>query len=623
MTTISHPKTKTAAFWPNFWIALALAVFTFLLIGAVVLGGTQLFYSDRIISGVTVHNIPIGGLTPFEAVSTLEKQFTYPTEGKIFLQDGANGWVATPAELGLLFDAGATSTAAFQHGRTGGLIEQFRNQLDGLNQTQPIAPTIIIDARQLRTFLESLSHQINQPVIEAELGLNGAEVTVRSGQPGRMLDIDKSIGIITKQLETLQDGAVTLAISETQPFILDTTEQANLAKAFLSAPLVLNAPEGMQLPGAPYTLDQATLASMLSIERVKTDTGEDYQVSLSSSRLRDFLNTLAPQLRTEPANPRFIFNDDTHQLEVLQNAVIGRSLNIEETLASIQKELAGGNHTLSLTMNVENPKVLDTTPGSEIGITELVHAETSYFYGSSAERVQNIQASAKSFHGLLIAPGETFSMASQLTDISLDNGYAEALIIVGNQTIKGVGGGVCQVSTTLFRTAFFTGFPIVERHAHAYRVYYYEKVAGNHIDQDLAGLDATVFVPLVDFKFTNDTPYWLLMETYVVPSQSSITWKFYSTSDGRTVDWNTSGVTNVTDPPDPVYTENPELPKDTIKQVDWAAKGADVSVRRTVYKDGNVYLEDTINTHYRPWPDMYQYGPGTELPNSTPTPESE
>ena len=147
------------------------------------------------------------------------------------------------------------------------------------------------------------------------------------------------------------------------------------------------------------------------------------------------------------------------------------------------------------------------------------------------------------------------------------------------------------------------------------RVYYYEKVAGNHYDSRLAGLDATVFVPLVDFKFTNDTPYWLLMETYVNPSASSITWKFYSTSDGRTVEWDTTGTVNIVAPPDPVYRENPELSQGTIKQVDWAAEGADVTVNRTVNRGGTVYLQDSIYTHYQPWQDVYEYGPGTEIPN--------
>ena len=146
------------------------------------------------------------------------------------------------------------------------------------------------------------------------------------------------------------------------------------------------------------------------------------------------------------------------------------------------------------------PPASDDTTAEQLGIRELVRQEVSYFYGSSSCRIQNITAAASKFHGVLVPPGAVFSMADTIGDISLDNGFAEALIIYNGTTVKGVGGGVCQVSTTLFRTVFFGGYPIVERYAHAYRVSYYEKVAGNHDDPRLAGLDATVFVPLVDFK---------------------------------------------------------------------------------------------------------------------------
>ncbi len=209
-------------------------------------------------------------------------------------------------------------------------------------------------------------------------------------------------------------------------------------------------------------------------------------------------------------------------------------------------------------------------------------------------------------------------MADVLGDVSLDTGYAEALIIYGDRTIKGVGGGVCQVSTTLFRTVFFGGYQVDERWSHAYRVKYYEQTSSGGHNQDLAGLDATVFAPQVDFRFTNDSPYWLLMETY--PGTSSLTWKFYSTSDGRTVKWDTSGLQNVVKPPDPLYGENPDLSKDEIKQVDWAVDGADVSINRQVLRDGSVIHEDIFNTHYLPWQAKFQYGPGTEVPTPEPSP---
>ena len=274
---------------------------------------------------------------------------------------------------------------------------------------------------------------------------------------------------------------------------------------------------------------------------------------------------------------------------------------------------------MALVLNMTKPPANDDSTAESLGIRELVHQEVSYFYGSSAARIQNITAAASKFHGVLVPPGAVFSMSDTMGDISLDNGFAEALIIYNGMTVKGVGGGVCQVSTTLFRGVFFAGYPIVERHAHAYRVSYYEKVAGNRLDTSLAGLDATVFVPLVDFKFKNDSTSWLLMETYINTKTSTLTWKFYSTSDGRKVTWDTTGRSNIVPAPDPVYRENPDLPKGKINHIDYAVEGADVTVTRTVTRDGQTVSRDVIATHYVPWPDQYEYGPGTELPTTTPS----
>jgi vancomycin resistance protein YoaR len=204
-------------------------------------------------------------------------------------------------------------------------------------------------------------------------------------------------------------------------------------------------------------------------------------------------------------------------------------------------------------------------------------------------------------------------MADVLGDISLDKGYAEALIIMGNRTIKGVGGGVCQVSTTLFRTVFFGGYQIDERYPHAYRVGYYEQGPNS----PGPGLDATVFAPLVDFKFTNDSDHWLLMETYLY--SNSLEWKFYSAKDGRVVSWETTGARNVVNAPEPLYKENPDLPQGKIKQVDYQADGADVTVTRTVLREAQVLHNDVIRTHYLPWRAIYEYGPGTELPEGAKT----
>ena len=121
-------------------------------------------------------------------------------------------------------------------------------------------------------------------------------------------------------------------------------------------------------------------------------------------------------------------------------------------------------------------------------------------------------------------------------------------------------------------------------------------------------------VPIVDFKFTNDTPYWILMETYVSVDARTLTWKMYSTSDGRSVTWETTGPQNVVPAPKPLFEENDELKAGQIKQVDWAANGADVDVTRTVWKNNAVYFSDEFKTHYEPWQAICQVAPGTEDP---------
>jgi vancomycin resistance protein YoaR len=592
----------------------------FVLLGFALMGYT-LAYSNKIVPGVSVAGIDLSGLTREEAAQKLSQQMRYPENGKIVFQQGSQVWVASPKKLGLFLDTQTSAQAAYLVGRSGGLLEKTGDQFDAWYQGRNLPPLFVFDERIAQHFLKEIAAQVDVPIIEASLSVNGVDVVLKPGQVGRTLDVPAALLAVQAQLQTLTDGIIPLVIRETPPVILDASAQADLARRILSAPLTITVPEAVSGDPGPWTFEPQALAAMLVIERVEDAQGARYQVGLNSEMLRAFLNGIAPSFVRQPENARFIFNDDTRQLELIQPAVIGRGLDIDTSLEKIREVAVAGEHNAALDMEYTEPAVKDDATAESLGIRELVSSYSSYFYGSSSDRIQNIQMASARFHGLLVPPGATFSMADALGEISLDNGYAEALIILGDRTIKGVGGGVCQVSTTLFRTAFFGGFPIEERHPHAYRVGYYEQTAGGGYDADLAGLDATVFVPVVDFRFTNDSASWLLMETYVNAASRRLTWKFYSASDGRTVNWDTTGPQNVVEPPEPSYEENPSLEQGQIKQVDWAADGADITVTRAVLRDGQVLFQDTFATHYLPWRAVYQYGPGTEIPTPEPTPE--
>ena len=588
------------------------ALFFILLLGTVI--AFDVVYSGRVYPGVSVAGVDLSGLRQEQASARLAQALSYPVSGNVVFKLGEQVWAAKPAELGLFFDVQTSSNVALLTGRQGNPVRRLSEQFDAWYRGVDLSPLLVYDQRVAYNYLSSIAAQVDIPTVEASLSINGTDVVVRPGQVGRSVDIEATLGPLETQLRSLSDGMISVVLVEKPPVILDASAQAEIARKILSAPLTLSIPDAGEKDPGPWSFDPPNLASMLAIERLESPEGARYQVGLRVEELRSFLEGIAAESSRLPENARFIFNDETKQLDLLRPAVIGHSLNIDKSIEQINQRVAQGEHNIPLVFDTNNPQVGSDATAEQLGITEVTSVQNSYFYGSSASRIQNITAAAERFHGLLVPPGATFSMAEALGDVSLDNGYAEALIIYGNRTIKGVGGGVCQVSTTLFRTAFFGGYPIVERNPHAYRVSYYEYTRSGSIDTDLAGLDATVFVPVVDFKFTNDTPNWLLMETYVKPDARLLTWKFYSTSDGRTVDWRTTGLANVEEAPEPLYQENEDLNKGEIRQVDWEADGADVTVFRTVMRDGQVYLEDTFATHYLPWRAVYEYGPGTKIP---------
>ena len=576
--------------------------------------GYQLAYAGRIFPGVSVAGVDLSGLAPNDAALKLSQTLSYPITGKVLFRDADKVWVASPVELGMVFDPTASAIAAYDYGRKGGFFSALSGQIRARGLGADVSPVVIFDQRVAYAYLQTIAAQVDQQVVEANLRVEGTNVESEPGQLGRALNLDATLIYLGSQLQSFRDGEVPLVIQETSPRLVDVSSQAEAARRILSQPLTITIPNYRQGDPGPWTFDIPVVANMLAVNIVDNGGGAEMQVGLDRNKLRESLADLKILVDRLPANARFVFNDGTGQIEPIQASAIGRAMDVEASINAINEALLRGEHTVALSVAEQIPAVEDTATGAELGITQLIAEQTTYFYGSSESRIQNIVAGAAPYHGLLIAPGEVFSMGNELGDVSLENGFAEALIIYGGRTIKGVGGGVCQVSTTLFRTVFFAGFPVIERYSHAYRVSYYEMDASGSVDSNFAGLDATVYFPLVDFKFKNDTSNWLLMETYVNPGARTITWKIYSTSDGRSVTWETTGPSNVAPPPSPAFEENPELRTNEIKQVDYAAEGADVTVTRTVWINGQVYFTDQFVTHYEPWQAVCQFGPGTEDP---------
>ncbi len=325
----------------------------------------------------------------------------------------------------------------------------------------------------------------------------------------------------------------------------------------------------------------------------------------SQNNLNAALLPLTEKINKDPVNALFTFsngrvtafkpseNGQAVNLTALNSQLLSKSL----TAMSGQK---GSVIIVPLPISTIEPEIT-TDKANNMGIKELIGEGHSLFYHSIQSRVHNIALAASRLNGVLVPPGQTFSFDQALGDVSAYTGYQQAYVIQNGRTILGDGGGVCQVSTTFFRALLNAGLPIVERHAHAYRVGYYE-------EDSPPGFDATIFVPSVDLKFKNDTGHYILIQSVTDLDNLSLTFYLYGTSDGRQVTISKPVITNQTPPPPDLYQDDPTLPKGVIKQTDFAAWGADVYFTRQVFKNGQPYISDKFVSNFQPWQAVYLRG---------------
>ena len=606
------PRTRRPNPWP-----LRLTLLTFsgaillMFVLMILVAGYEFVHQDEIFPGVsTVLGVDLAGMHRQEAIAALSDQFTYADNATFTFRYGEQTWEFTAAELGVALDVDATVDAAYNAGRDGGRIENLLKQFDMRTNGYPIVPVIVYDQTNAeRRLIEIAQSFVDRPVIDAALTIRDHQAVAPPSQVGRQVDIPATLSVLRREILALNTHSeITFVVHETPPTVWDTAAAAEEVNVALSAPVEFYIAPEEGINQGPWVSQVDSLQDMLVIDQVSHDDGTaGYDVSLNLDQARDFLNQISPDLTVQPVNARFVFDDETRQLEVIENSVNGRALDIEKTLAEFQDAVFApdpANRRVRLSFYEVPPAVSDKATARELGITELVIQKTTYFYGSTSARRRNIEVATANFHGVVIGPGEEFSFNEWLGDVSAESGYEQGLIIVGNQTITGVGGGVCQVATTAFQTAFYGGYPILERVEHAYRVGYYEEGEG-------PGLDATVYEPIVDFRFLNDTPYYLLIETYFDANNSRLTWKFYSTSMNRRVEKEGPVIKNQTSPPPAIYRANGQLSPGQIRQIDYAVSGADVYVYRTVYQNDQIIIDhEEFHSHYVPWADQYEVAPG-------------
>ncbi|XLQ19973.1 MAG: VanW family protein [Candidatus Moraniibacteriota bacterium] len=270
------------------------------------------------------------------------------------------------------------------------------------------------------------------------------------------------------------------------------------------------------------TYEPCLLTSSL---RQSHTTNNDTITNINNSNIDIFVDDIARKVSTDPVNAKLRFDDETGKLEEVSPHTDGVKLDIEQAKIQIINTVSSLNNNNALELPITiNPAQITSISAKELGIQKLIGKGESDFKGSTKSRIHNITTAAKRFDGLVIAPNEEFSFVSILGPVDGEHGYKEELVILDNETKPEYGGGICQVSTTVFRGAILSGMKITQRRNHSYPVHYYMPI----------GFDATVYVPAPDFRFINNTPGHILLNMEM--EGTKLVFKYYGTDDGREVE---------------------------------------------------------------------------------------
>lgn len=614
----AYPQAKPSNQVALWLVRLPLLIFIGLILLAIVLGiflfAFQIRLQDRIIPGISVAGLALGGLTVEEARSALENQYTYADEAIFTFRDADRFWQMSAAELGVRFDVDETVNLAYLVGHSPDSMRNIAQQSSAWFSGQSIPPVVTYDQSIAQAFFAEIASEIDRPSKNASLQINGTSVSNSYGQTGRTLNTQATLAAFNNAILALDSGQeIPLVVNETPPVIWNVDDASNRIRAALSAPISLTATDiyGGQL--GPWTVSIDQIASLLSVTLKDNGDGtQSYDVTIEMDIFAPFLETLAPGLITPAIDGRFHFDAGNRQLVLVQPSTSGRVLNVPATIQRMEEAVfAPDSRIVPMSFDYTLPRYHNQISAAELGITELVGESTTYFTTSTQNRRTNIAVGASKLDGIIIAPGEEFSFNYYLGEIEEANGFVEGKVIFGGRTVAGIGGGICQVTTTIFRAAFQGGFAITERNSHGYRVGFYELNGGS------PGLDAAIWQPERDFRFQNNTPYHILIESAIYPQQDAIQFRIYSTRYWQT-EIEEPIIKDIVSAPGNKFEVNNDLKPGEIVQVDYSADGADITIYRNVYNlQGELVTRDYEYTHYLPWQAIFEVAPGDSRLNQS------
>jgi vancomycin resistance protein YoaR len=574
----------------------SLLIGALVLIGAVVLGLAFAGSPERLPAGSQIAGVDVSGLTPGQARSLLEKRSQELASVPVVFTAAGRHWRVRPNRVVLDVDWGAAVEAAQRQGEGFGPFRGLK-RLGVRVFGGEVAPTSRVYQSAVDFYMGRFARGVDEASVEPSLVLKGTEPDIRPGRNGRLLDRAAAEKIFVEALTALSRNPVPI------PLKVDRTRLSpkDLIGAKVKAETALSAPVDVAYGPGGWHLSVAKIARVLQLP-----SGGDTELRLAGPPAERFFANLKKRVEHAPKDASFAIG--ARNIVRVVPAQPGRTLEMEATTRNLMAALLSPtSRKADLAVTTAQPE-RTTADARAMDITGLVGAYET-FYGGVPNRIHNVQLVARMIDNHFIAPNEEFSFNATTGDRSESKGFLEAPVIINGELKTGLGGGVCQVSTTTFNAAYEAGLPITDRTNHALYISHYPQ-----------GRDATVNYPDTDLKFVNDTGHWLWLRTFV--SSSSLTVALYGTPQHRRVESEVAPLV-VTGEPPVKRVPDPDLTVGTTVLEEAGSPSRSTSVRRKVFSSsGKLLYDHTWYSAYSAEPRVIDYGtkPKAEPPPPPPPP---
>ncbi|MDQ4106891.1 MAG: peptidoglycan binding domain-containing protein [Actinomycetota bacterium] len=473
--------------------------------------------AGEIYRGVEVAGTSVGGKTPEEARGVVQQRLAEDVPAEIRLTGAGEDVVLNSQDLGIAFDLDSTLQRAYDVGRTGGIGERLSQRLRSSFGGVGVGVDVNYDTEVVRGAVEGLAQSVNWEPVDAALLLSGTTAEAQEGTEGYRLDLERTMQNVDRAISGLK-GEATVAGAAVEPGIStgDAERAADKVNRALEQPLTFKHGD------REWTLEPEQVAPLLTA----TGDGSDLALGVDAGQLAALVPEMYSKVETEPKDAGFVFVNGAVEVE---EARPGQQLDEERLVGDLNEKLFEGQHTFQVPVVESGQPELTTERAESLKPTKLLGKfKTNYAMVDDPDgaRTYNLDIAAKAINQTVLAPGEVFSVNDTVSQLD----YREAKVFQEGLIQYAEGGGLCQVSSTLYVAAVRSGLEIVERNAH-YALLEYIK----------PGFDSTVWFGdyygngELDSRFKNTTDAYVLLREWV-DEDGNMYAEVWGQPNGRTVE---------------------------------------------------------------------------------------